>query len=316
MSSITALSKHIINENNINCKVKWDKLENTVAGQYSDSVVTFNKDKVRGLMSYDIDIINTMFHEITHAIQELKLNDDFMEEIIQGKDTAIYMNSKNITKNINYNLVSYETDARLKAYINTIKYLEEIAPEEAENYKELNRPQMKEEEANLEIYERMLYNEVSDVHEAFDHCLPKYKRMVIKLYPKLLLEYNEDGTRKNIDEMIEELNRQKEYYKEATTRTDKTLRKQYINTIEALLKHRKTTTLQSIKDYQAMKKMVKEEKIKENPITFHDIKKSFDRETVIIKSKVSSMIHPNTIKEIKLKSTKKIKHIYNEIKSR
>lgn len=312
---ITSLTNYFLNKEEISdVKIIWSDIqEKNTWGQYGDNELEYNKNCIKGNIMTDYHMLETMFHEMTHAIQDKKNNDNFMEEIIHGKDMAIFQNSKGISKKINYHLVSYETDARIKGARKTLAYIKEIAPEVYLDFYKKIKNRLEKSTNDLNISERLLFNEVTDVHEAFDHCKKEYREWAVQNFTMLSLEYNDDGTKKDLGEMYEDYKRHQEYLKNAKSTSEIKRQMKFLNTYDMLFKVRKSNTIQTLKDIKSVRKLIDDKKIYHSDIkTSLDFIESLKRDTVFIKSRVTFLINPNKLNKMKIANTEKIGNIYEQ----
>lgn len=212
-------ASYVLKSNGIeDYKIKFfeDKGDGTQGYQNADrKTIGFLADNLINLDASNTHIINTMFHEIQHAIQAKnytstdfnKLNgflyNTLKEEIIREDDIAFY--------NRNYSRMYCEIDARLAGARGQAEYLAYLGiPENQiiegndttlkecyEYAKEVER--QNEEYAVNKIDEN---GNVISISEKVGELIKKNPEWIQK-YPVLSLEYNENGERKSTIEILQ-----------------------------------------------------------------------------------------------------------------
>jgi len=291
---MTTFTKKVLKDFELDCKVEWtDQLKKTVIGQYCDNKIELNKTKITGRMIDDIEMIRTIFHEVTHAVQDQKFSLDYLLSLKIAKDEYINHYHKGKPGDINYILVSHESDARLKSNIYLKRYLEEIAPDVAEAYiDDINR-RIKREEEILSKEDRILYNDISNVDEAFDHLPKSYRAQAASRSGILELEYDEFGDRKDLAELYISMKRQ-----EPTIKSSPRSEQLYL-AYKKMIENRQPRPLQAIKDYQSLQKAFKKGTINEEEFyqefKLTSFKESVKRNIHILKSKLKYSVNKKEV---------------------
>jgi len=164
-------------------------------------------------------LINTIFHEIEHAIQNKKISSKItinnlnykylkmIKEIIIIKNHSLYD-----IGNINYQLECFEVDARLKSIINTFKFIQKYNSDKAKLYLIDIMPELKFNRKinhiikRLKLDENINFSYTDNFFYYLDNIDNDNKTTLIEMfdgisdiesylneYPLLLLEYNRFG---------------------------------------------------------------------------------------------------------------------------
>lgn len=180
---------------------------NGVGGSYDTKYICINESQIDKFLNLSIrsqdkfDLFVTMFHEITHAIQEkniLNNNFDFntyfmlKEEIIKKYDSNYY--------DLNYEIMLEEIDARRGGIDITYDFF-------AKNFPELAPIIKLSLETKKEYFEYSNYNKkqfsISEkevvMNTIFDKIISIHPNL-LEEYPILKIEYNNNGKPKNINE--------------------------------------------------------------------------------------------------------------------
>lgn len=164
------------------------------------------------------DIINTIFHEVRHAVQYNDINNNTLkniseydmikEQLIRKADFIFY--------DINYDSITAEIDARVEGRKKMYQYLqslgisiEQILEGDTEYNKKAKmayEEYVHEETDRLENSNKEFkvnFSDVKSLDSIFDELITKHPKL-IQENPILKYEYNEDGTRKSRIEMLQE----------------------------------------------------------------------------------------------------------------
>lgn len=167
-------------------------------------------------LSQKAELFNTMFHEMHHAVQydnitKGKINfltyNFIKEDIIRQYDENFY--------NDNYQSIFSETDARKEGIIGTLEFLNGLNPQFVEVVKSPyeqsyiseseNHSISQDEKKNLAIGKNGTNIDISD----YIGYLIQSNPQILVNYPILSLEYNQDGTLKSLDTLLQEFEQKK-----------------------------------------------------------------------------------------------------------
>lgn len=172
--------------------------------------VIFNRDYVHKLSRDNTSCINTLFHECRHAKQFEKykesdmntkvyvmLKDSILREKLMEQDYDYYRE--------NYDVFYPEIDARISGEKERSKYLKQLGMTEAEilaSDVDEDKTYAEKQRSEIEKYStKRKYKGVEvDVNDLFAEQIKRFPG-IIKQYPVLGFEFNEDGTRKTREEM-------------------------------------------------------------------------------------------------------------------
>lgn len=160
-------------------------------------------------LSGKTDLFDTMFHEMQHAIQFKNIdkgNIDYLtynfikEEAIQNYDEDFYNN--------NYTSMYIESDARKQAILETLDFLKSVNPEFVQVIREKSEPKY-----IAETLQHTVYNDAEKEMQIGNKKVPinisdylgnliENNPTILKNYPQLAIEYNVDGTRKDIQSLL------------------------------------------------------------------------------------------------------------------
>jgi len=190
------------NNNDVKCVVL--SLDGAMGRYNSDTrTIKLGLGEIKTTMFENIESIITIFHENAHAVQDdklKKLNYDY-DLLRFAKDNVLNeIDTQYGDYEDNYQLCSYESDARARSYVDTYKYLKKTNMDLAvrifdSNYqsyvedvrirKAINRSDIKGNRYTLE--------------ELFDRLVPKdVIEYYVKKYPVLSLEYDDAGYKRDI----------------------------------------------------------------------------------------------------------------------
>ncbi|MDD2489635.1 MAG: hypothetical protein PHY26_00045 [Bacilli bacterium] len=192
-------------------------------GEYSGNYIKLNQEYIKSQMINNIEVLITINHEKRHVIKinDFRINDNNIQILWMLKDYLLTGRFKDREQKLglsmsqiyrNYQYFSYESDARCASVIDTIKYLKEVAPDIAEFLIYEYTEKLKEDIKIKDNKTRIISNdgEIDDLDSIFncywqDLSLTK-RQKYLNMYPILKKEYNDDGTRKDIVELIYESN--------------------------------------------------------------------------------------------------------------
>ncbi len=152
-------------------------------------------------------IIKNIFHEDRHLVQEV-----IIDKNISSKDTMMYtrdtiINSRrNNVYHLNYDSVGIETEARHRG---ETKFMEVMDDYNLASVRKTIEQAVLKKTGKYEVDGRTLYRDDMSV-ELIDYLICEEKQAdLLKLYPPLLKEYNEDCTKKSMTELIYNLEKEK-----------------------------------------------------------------------------------------------------------
>lgn len=214
-------TKHVLKSKGIDdITVFADNKETTNLGTFIDSAKELNLSAsiILAMQKGVYDIINTIFHEVRHAVQYNDINnhtlkniseyDMIKEQLIRKADFIFY--------DINYDSITAEIDARVEGRKKMYQYLqslgisiEQILEGDTEYNKKAKmayEEYVHEETDRLENSNKEFkvnFSDVKSLDSIFDELITKHPKL-IQENPILKYEYNEDGTRKSRIEMLQE----------------------------------------------------------------------------------------------------------------
>ena len=219
-ASVVSLTQSLLTDNNIFMDVdmidvvSFRKISgsNTATACATSSYIYYRKS-IKNVQSVEelIKVLNTVFHEVTHAMYYNKVAHKDYNYLYYTIIRESKMNLGN--KGYNYRTKRIEVDARLNSFVMLKDYLQSlgISPKQFSFWKEL--------EENYKLDQRYLridsyYKELTN-DKKIEYVPSSFAKIVdplmIEAYPILALEYNLDGTKKNVCELFNELeNYQKE----------------------------------------------------------------------------------------------------------
>lgn len=214
-------TKHVLKSEGIDdITVFADNKETTNLGTFIDSAKELNLSAsiILAMQKGVYDIINTIFHEVRHAVQYNDINNNTLkniseydmikEQLIRKADFIFY--------DINYDSITAEIDARVEGRKKMYQYLqslgisiEQILEGDTEYNKKAKmayEEYVHEETDRLENSNKEFkvnFSDVKSLDSIFDELITKHPKL-IQENPILKYEYNEDGTRKSSIEMLQE----------------------------------------------------------------------------------------------------------------
>lgn len=170
----------------------------------SNKNIVFFTDRIRTYDTLEKQLFITIFscfHEVRHAIQ-LKFDDFSYEKFLYDVENIFRENHLNhYYHNNNHELYSFEIGADLYAITKTIKLMKEIYPKAYEKEKKYIEDMREKIEDNYFLYDAYyyityLYNDIKNNKKVPDN-------KVLKIF------FNEDGSLKRMDEIIQNENFEK-----------------------------------------------------------------------------------------------------------
>lgn len=209
---LCSFSNEISLSNNNDAKCVVLSLGSSFGSYDSETMkIKLNNNLIGSTMLENIESLDTIFHENTHAIQFNKIKKTCYEyDLLRfTKDNILFLSdSQYIKYGNNYQLCSYESDARVRSYVDTYRYIKKINRDLAlrifeENYqsyvedvrirKSINRVDTSGNKCTLE--------------ELFDMLVSKDEiAYYVKQYPVLNLEYDDNGNKRDMESIQESYN--------------------------------------------------------------------------------------------------------------
>lgn len=170
-------------------------------GIQKNNEIIINSQNIKDTLNKNIKIFSVFFHELIHEKQEKTIYNTYDYEIFKQVKDELLRSIIDTYYDENYYNISTEVEAFIKGEIMSINYF----------YKKCKQiPDM--EKRKKEIKEYCIYNKITDrknneniysLEYLFDKIYTKEEiKKVIDIYPILLFEYNSDGTKKSLQELI------------------------------------------------------------------------------------------------------------------
>lgn len=207
---LCAFSNSISVKNNNNARCVALSLTKTM-GQYNTQTKTIklSLSEIKTNMFENIESLITIFHENTHAVQfDMIIKTCYDYDLLRfAKDNILDEKDGQYNEyGNNEQLCSYESDARIKSYVDTYKYLKENNMDLAtrifnDNY------QLYVEDVRIRKSMNRSYIDGDNytLEELFDMLISKREiAYYVKQYPVLNLEYDDNGNKRTIESIQEE----------------------------------------------------------------------------------------------------------------
>ena len=170
-------------------------------GIQKNNEIIINARNIKDTLNKNIEIFSVFFHELIHEKQEKTIYNTYDYEILKQLKDELLRSKIDTYYDENYYNISTEVEAFIKGKIMSINYF----------YKKCKQiPDI--EKRKKEIKEYCKYDKITDrknneniysLEYLFDKIYPKEEiKKAIEIYPILLFEYNEDGTKKSLQELI------------------------------------------------------------------------------------------------------------------
>ena len=170
-------------------------------GIQKNNEIIINARNIKDTLNKNIEIFSVFFHELIHEKQEKTIYNTYDYETFKKLKDELLRSIIDTYYDENYYNISTEVEAFIKGEIMSINYF----------YKKSKQiPDM--EKRKKEIREYCTYNKITDrknneniysLEYLFDKIYTKEEiKKVIDIYPILLFEYNSDGTKKSLQELI------------------------------------------------------------------------------------------------------------------
>ena len=247
-NAITSLISNYAKEHGTFCYTEICKLDFGTLGSYNNHVISISSSNFNlyflGQLSKKQDLFDTIFHELTHLLQEKNYRSDFLtyDYILMLKDFLLTSTMEESYLKKNYMSLTPEVDARKTGHIKTDSYFLSLGiMSRANTLKKI----MLDKKRNGNDY-RYLNGKEYTVDTLFDEKIlqiidvlkNEYKVNIFEEYPIMKLMFHEDGRRKTTLELLKERETTKDI--------------QTISQIDEILARRKISKENCIKDLEEL----------------------------------------------------------------
>lgn len=247
-NAITSLISNYAKEHGTFCYTEICKLDFGTLGSYDNHVISISSSNFNlfflGQLSKKQDLFDTIFHELTHLLQEKNYKSDFLsyDYILMLKDFLLTSTIEESYLKKNYMSLTPEVDARKNGHIETDNYFFSLGIMPRTN---TLKKIMLDKKRNGNDY-RYLNGKEYTVDTLFDEKIfqiievlkNEYKVNIFEEYPIMKLMFHEDGRRKTTLELLKERETTKDI--------------QTISQIDEILARRKISKENCIKDLEEL----------------------------------------------------------------
>lgn len=247
-NAITSLISNYAKEHGTFCYTEICKLDFGTLGSYDNHVISISSSNFNlfflGQLSKKQDLFDTIFHELTHLLQEKNYKSDFLsyDYILMLKDFLLTSTIEESYLKKNYMCLTTEVDARKNGHIETDNYFFSLGIMPRTN---TLKKIMLDKKRNGNDY-RYLNGKEYTVDTLFDEKIfqiievlkNEYKVNIFEEYPIMKLMFHEDGRRKTTLELLKERETTKDI--------------QTISQIDEILARRKISKENCIKDLEEL----------------------------------------------------------------
>ena len=247
-NAITSLISNYAKEHGTFCYTEICKLDFGTLGSYDNHVISISSSNFNlfflGQLSKKQDLFDTIFHELTHLLQEKNYKSDFLsyDYILMLKDFLLTSTIEESYLKKNYMSLTPEVDARKNGHIETDNYFLSLGIMPRTN---TLKKIMLDKKRNGNDY-RYLNGKEYTVDTLFDEKIfqiievlkNEYKVNIFEEYPIMKLMFHEDGRRKTTLELLKERETTKDI--------------QTISQIDEILARRKISKENCIKDLEEL----------------------------------------------------------------
>ena len=247
-NAITSLISNYAKEHGTFCYTEICRLDFGTLGSYDNHVISISSSNFNlfflGQLSKKQDLFDTIFHELTHLLQEKNYRSDFLsyDYILMLKDFLLTSTIEESYLKKNYMSLTQEVDARKNGHIETDNYFLSLGIIPRTN---TLKKIMLDKKRNGNDY-RYLNGKEYTVDTLFDEKIfqiievlkNEYKVYIFEEYPIMKLMFHEDGRRKTTLELLKE----RETTKDIQTRSQ----------IDEILARRKISKENCIKDLEEL----------------------------------------------------------------
>ncbi len=213
-NAITSLISNYAKEHGTFCYTEICRLDFGTLGSYDNHVISISSSNFNlfflGQLSKKQDLFDTIFHELTHLLQEKNYRSDFLsyDYILMLKDFLLTSTIEESYLKKNYMSLTPEVDARKNGHIETDNYflslgiiprtntLKKIMLDKKRNGNDYRYLNGKEYTVDTLFDEKIL--------QIIDVLKNEYKVNIFEEYPIMKLMFHEDGRRKTTLELLKE----------------------------------------------------------------------------------------------------------------
>lgn len=245
---ITSLISNYAKEHGTYCYTEICKLEFGTLGSYDNHVISISSSNFNiyflGQLSKKIDLFDTIFHELTHLLQDRVYRSDFLtyEYILMLKDYLLTSAMEESYAKKNYMSLTTEVDARKNGHIETDNYFLTLGMIPRTN---TFRKIMLDKKRNENDYRYYNGNEYTvdtlfdeKILEVIEVIKKEYHVDIFMEYPVIGLMFHKDGRRKTTLELLKE--------------RESTKDKKIVSQIDEILVRRKLSKENSLKDLEEL----------------------------------------------------------------
>lgn len=247
-NAITSLISNYAKEHGTYCYTEICKLEFATLGSYDNHVISISSSSFNiyflGQLSKKIDLFDTIFHELTHLLQDGVYRSDFLtyEYILMLKDYLLTSTMEESYTKKNYMSLTTEVDARKNGHIETDNYFLTLGMIPRTN---TFRKIMLDKKRNGNDYRYYNGNEYTidtlfdeKILEVIEVLKKEYNVDIFEEYPAIGLMFHKDGRRKTTLELLKERESSKD--------------KKIISQIDEILVRRKISKENCLKDLEEL----------------------------------------------------------------
>lgn len=170
-------------------------------GIQKNNEIIINSQNIKDTLNKNIEIFSVFFHELIHAKQEKTIYNTYDYETFKQVKDELLRSIIDTYYDENYYNISTEVEAFIKGEIMSINYFYKKCKQIPDMEK--RKKEIKEYCTNNKITDRKNDENIYSLEYLFDKIYTKEEiKKVIDIYPILLFEYNSDGTKKSLQELI------------------------------------------------------------------------------------------------------------------
>ena len=170
-------------------------------GIQKNNEIIINSQNIKDTLNKNIEIFSVFFHELIHEKQEKTIYNTYDYETFKQVKDELLRSIIDTYYDENYYNISTEVEAFIKGEIMSINYFYKKCKQIPDMEK--RKKEIKEYCTNNKITDRKNDENIYSLEYLFDKIYTKEEiKKVIDIYPILLFEYNSDGTKKSLQELI------------------------------------------------------------------------------------------------------------------
>ena len=170
-------------------------------GIQKNNEIIINSQNIKDTLNKNIEIFSVFFHELIHEKQEKTIYNTYDYETFKQVKDELLRSIIDTYYDENYYNISTEVEAFIKGEIMSINYFYKKCKQIPDMEK--RKKEIKEYCTNNKITDRKNNENIYSLEYLFDKIYTKEEiKKVIDIYPILLFEYNSDGTKKSLQELI------------------------------------------------------------------------------------------------------------------